>query len=392
MYNKLITTLMVANMPINQIESSVIDTTAKAGNVASELEPLSFFCPSKKLSLEENMTIFFEILYRNKHNKCDLNALDSHTISRTPDYVPSFYFIFKGERCEPTISRTEWSYDGKKYTDLHILLGNGSSKSVMEIGDEAIFLPRVNNPEMWARMVDEEITVSQKIEQFELGLHTQSLSKSTITIVDKFDETRRATIPIMVGPSFNHLGKKNNSYIYDTKNNKIYGTHIPLFDNKASNLNNVEWYAALFKPLINELALCLALQIPCSGDSGSILVKNDIDSPNPPSCHLMLYDFSYKHKERDFAIIGRKKIPSTEDLIGISKDLINYLQTSISRKECAELGIEYGWSNNHMQTFISENNLLSLWVGEALVYAKTTLHLDDGIDLQGPTECFSLQP
>jgi hypothetical protein len=377
--------IMVVDGPVpeklksDEFLAATLDEGAKT--LHTQHQP-SFFAHEKTLVTKNDMEEFLNILYNNQ----DSSVFDSRKISQIPHYVPSFYFLLDGARCNPTISRTEWSHKGKNYTTVDILLGKGSSKSVLEIDDKAIFLPSFNNLEMWERIIDEEIAVSKKIEQFQLGLHTQALSKATITIVDSADETRQATIPIMIAPSFNHLGRSNNSYVYDVKNNKIYGTHLPLFNHEASNLTNIEWYAALLQPLINELALCLTLKIPCYGDARSLLVKNDIGSSKPPFCHLMLYDFSFKHCERDLEIIGKKELPSAEIVSDHAKDLIKYLQLCISREECIALGIDYGFSNYVMEEFIKSNDLLPRWIENAIKYTKTTLGIDDDLC---PTEEYS---
>ena len=301
-----------------------IDQESKLSEI--EKSPLTegkfaFFSETSAITRQKSFDDFFKILYKSRKNSVeyDVNAISTKIISRPynygpdresiPDYEPNFYFILDGKRCDPKVVKTVFIYeDGAKFTDFEILLGNGSSKSVMEIGENAIFLPRVNNEETWNRMVDEEVTTSQKIQKTGLGIHTQNLSKEIVIIVDKSDEKKRATIPVMVAPSFNSWGHKNGC-VYDSKNNKTYGAPLLLFNNQESNLHNTDWYCDLLKPLIDELVLCRALQIPCRGDSLNLLVLNEGGFDKAPSCHLMLYDFSSKFVEHKNVEFNQKEVP-----------------------------------------------------------------------------------
>ncbi len=205
-------------------------------------------------------------------------------------------------------------FEGKtEYTSVvaERILGEGGSKRALDIGEgRALIIQNMDlgsAPNMWMRMVTEEVGLSRFI--YEHGL--MGVVSTKVEIKTNQDQT---PMPAYCCETFTSLANRN-IYIIDKKNRfsstlnrdvistatlkikkESYGTRT-LFPKKEDALNPEKWVELLEGEFMNDIARMQKGNIIFEGDSLNIAITTD-DHKKPLSVRPYGFDFSSKSHTR----------------------------------------------------------------------------------------------
>ncbi|MCB1072627.1 MAG: hypothetical protein KDK96_05945 [Chlamydiia bacterium] len=187
------------------------------------------------------------------------------------------------------VGTTVWIGDEKDKVQLGKILGSGGSKHAVIISEESVLMFPKTDLATWHRMVNEEVTVSEKLS--ELGiLNVQSRKVSIFLSADDGEKPFVA----YVCPSFEHLAEQG-IFVIDGKNPQSTTLKHPLFSGNDDRYSMENWIP-IVTPLLSDIFVLAKHNLLFGPDSQNVaVVKGKEGETTTYKARYFGFDFSSKY-------------------------------------------------------------------------------------------------